>query len=338
MAELYKDVYQSKYREETAQIHAPLSLIEKTKAAVREEEKRLAAAAGQRREAGTESVTAQGSAAGLAMRKKQEGAFGSSPENADRQKQVRTFAVRKWAYPLTAVAAILILMSVSLTMRGLKSADMAAPSAVYDGAAESGAAYENAVESADTGGFYEEVPAGAPADYEIAEAPAAEESFTANGEMLEEAAAEDIMADMAEGAAEETDGLSRGDAANLTSPAEEKSVEAVEDVERELADEKSIAKKQAASGQKQEDVDSEDYTMEKVAKRPVRFNGSDVEICYYKGNTFCILEMASTEDKEKTAWEAYVETASKEGYVICGEAETVEDFLAAANQKLQEGE
>lgn len=44
MAEQYNNAYQSKYREETAQIHAPLSLIEKTKAAVREEEKRLAAA------------------------------------------------------------------------------------------------------------------------------------------------------------------------------------------------------------------------------------------------------------------------------------------------------
>lgn len=319
MAELYQDAYQSKYREETAQIHAPLSLIEKTKAAVREEEKRLAAAAGP------------------AMVKKQEGVSGANLEDVNRQKQVRTFSVRKWAYPLTAVAAILILMSVSLTMRGLKSADTAAPSATYVGVAESGAVYENAVESADAGGFYEEAAAEAPADYEIAEAPAAEESFTVNGEMPDEAAAGDIMADMAEGAAE-TDGLSRGDAANLASPAEEKSVEKVENAECELADEKSAVKKQEASEQRQEDIDAEDYTMEKVTKRPARFNGSDVEIRYYEGNTFRILEVASIGDKEKTAWEAYVETASKEGYVICGEAQTVEDFMAAAYQKLQEGE
>lgn len=313
MAELYTDAYQNKYREETAQIHAPLSLIEKTKAAVREEEKRLAAA-------GAAPVV--------------QGMPVSNVERVDRQKRVRVFSVRKWAYPLTAAAAILILASVSLTMRGLKSAHDTAMPAALDGAAESGAVYENTVESADAG--YAEAVAEEPADYELVEAPAAEESFTVNGEMLEEAAAEDIMADMAEGAAEETDGLSRGDAANLASPAEEKSVGAVEDVERELADEKSIAKKQVASGQKQEDVEAADYTMEKVAKRPARFNGSDVEIRRYEGNTFRILETASTDHQEMTAWEAYVETASKEGYVICGEAESVEDFLAAANQKLEE--
>ena len=82
MAEQYNNAYQSKYREETAQIHAPLSLIEKTKAAVREEEKRLAAAAGP------------------AMVKKQEGVSGANLEDVNRQKQVRTFSVRKWAYQI----------------------------------------------------------------------------------------------------------------------------------------------------------------------------------------------------------------------------------------------
>lgn len=318
MTEQYMDSYQSKYREETAQIHAPLSLIEKTKAAVREEEKRLAMA-------GAAPVV--------------QGMPVSNAERVNRPKQMRVFSARKWAYPLTAAAAILILASVSLTMRGLKSAHDTAMPAALDGAAESGAVYENAVESADTGGFYEEAAAEAPADYEFAEAPAAEESFTVNGEMLEEAAAEDIMADMAEGVAEETDGLSRGDAVvDSASPAEEKSVEAVENAEQELRDEKSVTKKQAASEQKQEDVDSEDYTIEKVTKCPARFNGSDVEICRYEENTFRILKADSTDHQEMTAWEAYVETASKEGYVICGEAKTVEDFLAAAYQKLQEGE
>lgn len=115
-------------------------------------------------------------------------------------------------------------------------------------------------------------------------------------------------------------------------------MEAVENAEQELRDEKSVTKKQAASEQKQEDVDSEEYTIEKVTKCPARFNGSDVEICRYEENTFRILKADSTDHQEMTAWEAYVETVSKEGYVICGEAKTVEDFLAAAYQKLQEGE
>lgn len=245
-----------------------------------------------------------------------------------RQKQARTLSVRKWAYPLTAVAAILILMSVSLTMRGLKSADTAAPSAVQVGVAESGAVYEDAAESADAGGFCEEA---------AAEASAPEESFMGNGEMPDEAAAVDSMADMAEGAAAETDALSRGDAmANLASPAEEKLAEAVENADCELTDEKSVAKKQAASEQEREDTGFEKYTLEKVTKRPARFNNSDAEIRYYEGNTYCILEAASTENKGKTAWEAYVETDSKERYVICGEAESVEDFLKAAWEKLEE--
>ena len=36
----------------------------------------------------------------------------------------RGFSIRKWAYPLTAAAALLILVSVSAMMRGLKSGDM----------------------------------------------------------------------------------------------------------------------------------------------------------------------------------------------------------------------
>lgn len=320
MTEQYKDTYQNKYREETAQIHAPLSLIEKTKAAVREEEKRLA-----------QTAVLSG-------------------------KERRAFSVRKWAYPLTAAAAILILASVSLTMRGLKSADMSeAPSAVYDGAAESGAAYEASVESADAG--YEETAMEAPA----AEAPAAEDSMLE--EMLEEAAAEDVTTDMTEGTtgagglsaaqnagsagsagAGQTNGLSQEDVmADMAVPAEEKLAEE-SDVksEREMADR--ISQKGAADAQKQEAVseqqrgnaDQDDFTIEKVTRCPVRFNGSDVKIHRYEGKVFRVLEADFAGNNLQKAWEAYVEESAGEGYVICGEAESVEDFLAVAYRKLGE--
>lgn len=331
MAEQYKDTYRNQYREETEQIHAPLSLIQKTKAAVREEEKRLVAAA-----SGREAKAA----ATLVTRENQEGVSAHKTEDADRVKQNRTFSIRKWAYPLSAAAAILILASVSLTMRGLKSADqMTASDTTYSGAADNGAAFaESATESAAAGGFYEEAAAEAPA-----EAPAAEESFLMDEEILEEDAAADIAEGAAAADAGQTDGLSRGDAvADMTASAKT----AVENTECELMEEKAdpegkeeaFTKKQEASEQKGKDADSEDYTMQKVTKRPVRFSGADVKIRRYEGKTFRVLEVVSTENQTDKSWEAYVETGEGEGYVICGEAQSVEEFLAAANKKLEEEE
>lgn len=342
MTEQYKDAYQSKYREETAQVHAPLRLIEKTKAAIREEEKRLAEAQGVKTApAGT-----------LVMQEKRLGMSDPDAEYVNRQEQIRTFSFRKWAYPLTAAAAILILTSVSLTMRGLKSVNMSgAPSAVFDGAAENGAVYE---ESAAADAAYEEMaveePAAAP---DAAEAPmmAAAES------------AEDMMSDMTEGAAGavdfsaaqaaggaasadagQTNGPARQDAAaDMAAAAEEKPVgESVENLERELAEkapQKSVAdaqKQEAEREQKRADSDQNDLTIEKVTKRPVRFSSSDVEIRRYEGKTFRVLETDFGSDNTGKVWEAYVATAAGEGFVICGEADNVEDFLAAAWEKLEE--
>lgn len=310
------DWYQEQYKTETGQIHAPQSLIEKTKAAVREEERRLAV---------------------------------SQTEDANRQKQMRAFSVRKWAYPLTAAAAILILASVSLTMRGLKSVnEMTASDTAYSGAADTDAAV--AESAADAGGFYEEAAAEAPAA-EAVEIPMIEE------EAPEEAAADDVLADMTEGAvgagglseaesadAGQTNGLSQKDAlAGMTAPAEEKSMgESAENAERELADkvpQKSTTdaqKREAAEERQRGDIDYDDYTIEKVTKRPARFSGSDVKIRRYEGKTYRILETTSEGNGAKAAWEAYVEESAGGGYVICGEAESVDDFLAAAHKKLEE--
>lgn len=362
MTEQYKDAYQSKYREETAQIHAPLSLIEKTKAAVREEEKRLAAAV-QGSGAGAESVAAPESE--LSAKTASVGALGRQEKRAaaetghtNRKKQSWAFSVRKWAYPLTAAAAVLILVSVSLTMRGMKSAnrlDTASPVA-FDGAAESGAVYENAVESADAG--YAEGAAEAPAEYEFAKTPVSETPMM-EAEETEEAAAETIMADMAESAtpaedfgetqnaagalpagAGQTDGLSRENAA--ADLAEKNGMEeSVGESEREPADKtpqknaSEAQKQEALSGQQRGDADYDDYTIEKVAKRPAGFNDSEVKIRRYEGKTFRVLEMTGRGDDSEKAWTAYVEVSAGEGYVICGEAETEEDFLAAAWKKLE---
>lgn len=312
MTEQYKNSYQNKYREEIAQVHAPQSLIERTKAAMREEEKRL-----------TQTVV-QGSAAAASL----------EMTYANDSRQGRKFSVRSLAYPLTAAAALLILASVSMTMRGLKGTNMApAADTAYSGSAESPAIYEAAADEA-----YEERATGA-----VAEAPMMEE------EELEEAAAGDMMADMAEGAAEtdgfsaaqnasgaesadagQTNGLSQEKAnADRAAPAEEKSAATdSEALRKELA---ISEKEEAASEQKSEAADLDSFTIEKVTKRPARFSGSDVKISRYEGKTFHILEK---KDQGNT-WEAYVEITAGEGYVICGEARNAEDFLAGAWEKLE---
>lgn len=317
MTEQYKDSYQNKYREEIAQVHAPQSLIERTKAAMREEEKRLAQTA----------APSSAAAASLEM------------TCANGSRQSRKFSVRSLAYPLTAAAALLILASVSMTMRGLKSTNRApaADTAYSGGSAESAAIYE----VADAG--YEDRPVGAPAA--AAESPMMEE------EALEEETAGDMdmMADMAEGAAEtdgfsavqnaggaesadagQTNGLSREEVnRDTTAPAEDKSAPTdSEALRKELA----ISEKEdAASEQKSEAADLDSYTIEKVTKQPARFSGSDAKIRRYEGKTFRILE----KKEQENTWEAYVEITAGEGYVICGEARSFGDFLAGAWEKLE---
>lgn len=118
--------------------------------------------------------------------------------------------------------------------------------------------------------------------------------------------------------------------------------ESAENAERELADkvpQKSTTdaqKREAAEERQRGDIDYDDYTIEKVTKRPARFSGSDVKIRRYEGKTFRILETTSEGNGAKAAWEAYVEESAGGGYVICGEAESVDDFLAAAHKKLEE--
>lgn len=222
-------------------------------------------------------------------------------------------------------------------MRGLKSANMApAADTAYSGAAENGAIYEASADEA-----YEERPVGA-----AAETPMMEE------EELEEAAAGNIMADMAEDAAEtdgfsaiqntdsaesadagQTNGLSREEANADKAPlAEEKSATTdSEALRKELA---ISEKEEAASEQKSEAADLDSFTIEKVTKQPARFSGSDVKIRRYEGKTFRILEKKNREN----TWEAYVEITAGEGYVICGEARSFGDFLAGAWEKLEEEE
>lgn len=302
MAEQYKDSYQNKYREEISQIHAPQSLIERTKAAMREEEKRLAQAAAPGREA------AAGSSAALKM------------PYANASRQSRKFSTRSWAYPLSAAAALLILASVSLTMRGLKSENMApAADTAYSGAADSGAVYEEAADEA-----YEESFAGAPA-------------AEATVEMAEE---ESAAMEPTEGAAETESAAAPAENRGPALNGAQKAMGTADDMTQSTTSgtEESESRRESAEQEKKEAIedgfadlalDKDDIIMEKVEKKPAFCDLPDTKTYVYEEKTFLVR-------KEKAGWVAYVETVNGEGYLFHGEMEDMEEFLEAVSQSLAE--
>ena len=104
------DQYKEQYNRETEQIHAPAELIARTKAEMREEERRiLQMSASQMAEAETKGIREDS---------------GMPSASAGDRKYVKRSGIQKWAYPLTAAAALFILVSVSMMMKGINSRDM----------------------------------------------------------------------------------------------------------------------------------------------------------------------------------------------------------------------
>lgn len=293
--------YKEQYKKETEQIHAPAELIAKTKAAMREEEARI------HRE--------------LALQDTGAGRKGVS---------ARGFSIRKWAYPLTAAAALLILVSVSAMMRGLKSGDMS-----MSGAPASDTAMESessAMSGADLDGGM--AAAGAAMDMaegaEVTEEAFADEMMTAEADMAEAPAAESdsISEEMAavENAVSDTTGFAESAEDAVVESGESKEAEKkFSDTERSMAEEATPAEGGAQSGS----AAAESITIEKAAKKPDFCASPDTETHVFKGQTF---RVAETED----GWEAYAETKDGGKYVIRGEAEDLETFFEMGYRKLLE--
>lgn len=307
------DQYKEQYRKETEQIHAPAELIARTKAAMREEEARI------RREfalqgAGTESRGIS-AVAGPAM------------VLAGGRNYGKGFNVRKWAYPLTAAAALFILVSVSLMMRGLKSGDMA----MDMGASETSG-------GADLDGGM--MAAGAAMDFEgtaeTAEDASADEMILAEAEMAAAPAAE--MEDMSESASAVENAAS--ETAEFSESVQETAVEKAEseearknegqrkfsDTEKNMAEDTVPAESGAQSGGVAE---TESITIERVVKKPDFCGRPDTGKHVFEGQTFQVAE-------EGSGWMAYAETGDGGKYVIRGEAEDLETFLEMGYQKLLE--
>lgn len=303
------DQYKEQYRKETEQIHAPAELIARTKAAMREEEARI------RREfalqgAGTES-RGMSAAASSAM----------VPVN-DRS-HAKGFNVRKWAYPLTAAAALLILVSVSLMMRGLKSGDMA----MDMGASETSG-------GADLDGGM--MAAGAAMDFEgaaeTAEDAPADEMILAEAEMAAAPAAE--MEDMSESASAVENAAS--DTAGFSESVQETAVEKAESEEarknegqRKFSNTEKNMAEDAVPAESGDMAETESITIEKVVKKPDFCGRPDTGNHVFEGQTFQVAE-------EGSGWVAYAETGDGGKYVIRGKAEDLETFLEMGYQKLLE--
>lgn len=291
------DQYKEQYRKETEQIHAPAELIARTKAAMREEEARI------RREfalqgAGTESRGIS-AVAGPAM------------VPAGGRNYGKGFNVRKWAYPLTAAAALFILVSVSLMMRGLKSGDMA----MDMGASETSG-------GADLDGGM--MAAGAAMDFEgtaeMAAAPAAEmEDMSESASAVENAASE--TAEFSESVQETAVEKAESEEARKNEGQRKFS-----DTEKNMAEDTVPAESGAQSGGVAE---TESITIERVVKKPDFCGRPDTGKHVFEGQTFQVAE-------EGSGWMAYAETGDGGKYVIRGEAEDLETFLEMGYQKLLE--
>lgn len=303
------DQYKEQYKKETEQIHAPAELIARTKAAMREEEARI------RREfalqgAGTESRGMSAAASSVMV-----------PVN-DRS-HAKGFNIRKWAYPLTAAAALLILVSVSLMMRGLKSGDMA----MDMGASETSG-------GADLDGGM--MAAGAAMDFEgaaeTAEDAPADEMILAEAEMAAAPAAE--MEDMSESASAVENAAS--DTAGFSESVQETAVEKAESEEarknegqRKFSNTEKNMAEDAVPAESGDMAETESITIEKVVKKPDFCGCSDTGKHVFEGQTFQVAE-------EGSGWVAYAETGDGGKYVIRGKAEDLETFLEMGYQKLLE--
>lgn len=237
-----------------------------------------------------------------------------------RQKSAKGINVRKWAYPLTAAAALFILMSVSMMMKGLKLGDMS-----MSGAPANDMAMESATTDMFDGGDLDGgMAAGAAMDSEGA-VEIAEEAFT--DEMAE---AEAAPAETPAAVAEAEDMFAP--AAEAPSDKSESKEAARDESQRKLDNaEESRTAAPADNGAQSGGAAVEDITIEKVVNEPDFCRRPDTKAHTFEGEVFQVTE-------EGDGWAAYVETKDGNKYVIRGEAEDLETFLEMGYRKLAEQE
>lgn len=324
------DQYKERYKKETEQIHAPAELIARTKAAMREEEARL------KREFAARAMEP--------MIKGVPTASGSAKSSAGDRKYARRFHGWKWAYPLTAAAALLILGSVSVMMRGLKSGDRSmsgAPS--FEMAMESESSAMSSGADLDGGMAAAGAAMASEGSVEMTEEAFADEMVSAEADLGAAPASVAETEDMSDSLADTGNAVSDMAASEeeargiLAEKAEPKETQRSESQGKFMDTEKSIAKNAAEASLENgaqsngAAADAGSITIEKVVKKPDFCGYADTETRVYEGEIFQITE-------KDNGWAAYVETKDGDKYVIRGEAENMEMFLELGYRKLVEEE
>lgn len=294
----------NQYKNETAQIHAPQALIEKTKAAVREEEARI------RREQ-TSQIPA------------------SAPQAAymDYAAYQKKYSWRKWSYPLTAAAAVVILLSVSLAMKGVWTDRFRGNRTASDGAmpaAETPAADAGEMSGAAAGSVVEEM--------ESADAEAGEMSGAVTDSMAEdmERPAGAVM-DVAPAEVENSGGAMTEEAPDKMDDSESAAAEAPaadyteEETQRDMMQDSGAEKKEMKPFRSAKGGYVE---IEAVEEKPAFYDDPAAEDIVYEGLTFRVME-------EEKGWTAYVETTDGTAYVISGTFEELDAFLKEGYGKLE---
>lgn len=187
--------------------------------------------------------------------------------------------------------------------------------------------------------------------YEMAEADSGAEEFETETAAVEAAPEEAVALEEAPeeptaGAAfdagidstEETGAVTDDTERASGAPAKSEMTESADEEKRAAASDEPVAEAEgiddAMSQKKAEAVADlaasvESVTIKKVRNKPVFVDRADTESRTYEEVVFRII-------KEGDEWIAYVESESGGGYVIRGEAETIEAFLEAGYEKLSE--
>lgn len=276
----------NQYQNETAQIHAPAALIAKTKAAVREEEERISREQSSQIPASVPQVTYED--------------YVSYHYN-------KKHSVRKWTYPLTVAAAVVILLSVSMAMKGILPGGYTGNGPAADGimeAAEAPAAEDEACAEEITEGIDGSAPA----------AGAVEEMNGGESDSMTQESTDS----MAQAEAEEME--DSGKAMSEAPAADYAQEDARGGMIKEEATEKEAGKfRNPHSGR---------VKIEAVDEKPDFYDNPDAEDIVHEGLTFRVL-------RAEGEWAAYVETEEGTAYVIRGEAEELEGFLEEAYEELE---
>lgn len=269
-----------RYKKETSQIHAPADLIQKTRLAMQQEEQRLRESA----EGTGRSDTAVREQIGITDRGKK--SFHSMHR------------IYKWTLPLTAAAAIVILLSVSAVMRGTRFR-----SSGSDMMADSGY--------------------GKDMELQFGETNMAEEAMEENEEPMAGSPVKPIRQDVMED-------YDMAEDAESTEPEEDILTDEAADTQSEASesimdrDETPETNGAAVKGEAAEEIE-----ITEVKEEPDFYNSEDTESYLYKNLIFWVSQ------EENGEWFAYVSVRGDK-YVIVSTIIDQDEFIEKAYELVEE--